>query len=226
MLPFSSCRDLNKLSGQSKGRLSTSLGRAEGAVLGHGVESRVLRGSLFFHCRLRAAEFKNSARAGDLYSESDPAVLLARCIGVQKTAPASRSGVPFLPVKRFYASACVWRWSIGAGRGLNVFCRGGNGPTASVMLVLRRLHEEHCWGWVYGCAILVAVQAPFSCGRASNSLLNSKVFSIHFSVGSERGTAVTRPLDGACMEPAVVAPVVVGSGTSLGEGLFARGEQL
>ena len=58
------------------------------------------------------SSIKKSAGAGDLYSESDPAVLLARCIGMQNTATAPYSCVPFLPVNRFYISVCVWRWII------------------------------------------------------------------------------------------------------------------
>lgn len=52
------------------------------------------------------SSIKNSAGAGDLYSESDPAVLFARYISMQNTAPAPRSCVPFLAVNSFM-SVCV-----------------------------------------------------------------------------------------------------------------------
>lgn len=77
------------------------------------------------------SSLKNSAGAGDLYSKSDPAVLLARCISMQNMALAPHSHVPFLPLNRFYVSVRVWRWIIWAGWVLNVFCTEGGGPTAS-----------------------------------------------------------------------------------------------
>lgn len=69
---------------------------------------------------------------------------------------------------------------------------------------------------MYGYAMLVTV--PAVAEHPTDSLLNPEVFSIHFSVAGEGGTAAW------CLESA--APVVVrGVGPPGREGLFAHGEQ-
>lgn len=85
---------------------------------------------------------ENSAGASDLYSESNPAVLLARCISMRNTAPAPRSRVPSLPVNGFcldmeYLSCTGWMCSVQRVVVLQQV-------EISVMLLLGCLHEAFC----------------------------------------------------------------------------------